>query len=113
MSLTLWHNPRCSKSRQTLALLEARGVAFETRLYLDEPPTLDELRAIVARLDVPVKQLVRRKEAKEADIVHLEGDELLRGLIAHPRAIQRPILVSATGARLGRPPEHVLGLLEA
>lgn len=112
MSLTLWHNPRCTKSRQTLALLEDRGVDVTVRRYLDDPPTADELRAVIAKLDVPVAQLVRSKEAKEEGIAGLTGDALVEGLAAHPRAIQRPVLIADGGARLGRPPEHVLELLD-
>lgn len=111
MDVVIWHNPRCSKSRQTLKLLQEHGVEPTVRRYLDDPPTAGELATLVAQLEDPQADLVRRKEAKAAGIAGLEGEALLEGLAEHPRAIQRPVVIAGGRARLGRPPENVLSLL--
>lgn len=112
-TLTIWHNPRCSKSRQTLALLEERGVDLSVRRYLDEPPDVAELSAVLARLGLEPGQLVRRKEAlfKELDLAHADDQTLLQAMAAHPRLIERPIVIADDDAAIGRPPEDVLRLL--
>ncbi|MCU4654985.1 arsenate reductase (glutaredoxin) [Roseibacterium sp. SDUM158016] len=113
MALTLWHNPRCSKSREALALLQARGVAPELRLYLKTPPTEAELRGILARVGVPAGGLVRRKEATFRDLGLADADEaaLVAAMAAHPVLIERPILDDGVRAVIGRPPEAILDLL--
>lgn len=110
----LIHNPRCSKSRQTLALLEERGVDFEVRAYLDEPLTRDELADLNKRLDRPVHDWVRPGEGcyQEAGLtVDTSDDELLDAIAKHPKILQRPIVVRGNRAEIGRPPEQVLDLL--
>jgi len=111
----LLHNPRCSKSRKTKELLESRGVAFEERRYLDEPLDRAELEDLAARLGQPVGTFVRRKETAfaEAGLDAASGhDALLDAVAAHPILLERPILVRGDRAKVGRPPEDVLELLD-
>lgn len=115
--VTIYHNPRCSKSRQTLALLEARGVAPEIVLYLDDPPDTDTLRRLLMALGLPARSLLRKGEAPyrelRLDRTDLSDDDLIAAMVDHPILIERPIVVTDRGAALGRPPENVLSLLSA
>ncbi len=112
MDVTIYHNPKCSKSRQTLALLEENGVAPEIVLYLETPPDAAMFRDLLDKLGMSAKDLLRPVEAKEAGLSKDMGDDaLIAGMIAHPRSIQRPIVVKGARAVLGRPPENVLDLL--
>ena len=113
MSVTLYHNPRCSKSRQTLELVREHGVDPEIVEYLNTPPSAAELKAILGKLGKSAADIVRRKEAAEEgiDVAALSEDALIAALVAHPRAIERPILVTDSHARMGRPPESVLEIL--
>ncbi len=111
-STTIFHNPRCTKSRQTLALLQARGVDPDVVLYLDSPPDAAALRDLLSKLDLPASALVRKKEHRELGLDPTDDDdELVRRMAAHPRIIERPIVVRGDRAVLGRPPENVLKLL--
>src|SRR5690606_26232934 len=103
----LWHNPRCGTSRNTLALLQARGLQPEIRLYLQLPPTRDELVA----LRLPAGQLLRWKDAPELPRT-LADAAILDLLAARPALIERPVLLHAGRAAIGRPPEAVLHLLD-
>jgi len=113
MALTIWHNPRCSKSRETLALLQARGLMPAVRLYLDDAPTRAELADALAKLGRPAADLVRWKEAEVPE--GLTGAapeaEILDALAAHPRLVERPLVLTDSAARIGRPPEAVLEIL--
>ena len=113
MSVTIYHNPRCNKSRQTLALLEARGVKPRIVEYLKTPPTAAELKRLLKLLGMTPRQLLRAKEAKEAglDKPALSDAELVAGMVANPITIERPIVVNGDRAALGRPPETVLKIL--
>ncbi|PKR53701.1 arsenate reductase (glutaredoxin) [Thalassospira marina] len=111
MSVTIYHNPRCSKSRQTLALIEEKGITPTIIDYLNTPPSPAELSDILAKLGKSPEQIVRKKEAREEGIADLTGDALISALCAHPRAIERPIVVNGDKAALGRPPEDVLAIL--
>lgn len=114
--LVLLHNPRCSKSRGAVALLAERGVAAEIRLYLEQPLSLDELREVWRRLGVPVREWTRRQEEAytAAGLGATSTDEdLLAAMAAHPSLMERPILITPTGAVVGRPPELILPLLES
>ncbi|MBC8240610.1 MAG: arsenate reductase (glutaredoxin) [Alphaproteobacteria bacterium] len=113
MSVTIYHNPRCSKSRQTLELLKANGIEPVVIEYLTDVPSVDELRRIIALLGITPRELMRPKEAAEVglDINSLSDDSLLDGMSKHPTIIQRPIVVSGEKAAIGRPPECVLGIL--
>ena len=114
MTLILWHNPRCSKSRQTLSLLRDHGHEPHIRRYLDDPPSVAELHAVHAHLGGPVMDMVRRKESAFAE-AGLSGtssdDEVYAALAANPILIERPILLTEDAAAIGRPPEKVLEIL--
>ena len=112
MSVTIYHNPRCSKSRQTLALLEENGADPKIVEYLSEPPSAAELKKILGMLGMPPAQLLRRKEASEAGIDATQDDDaLIAAMTANPIVIERPIVVANGKARIGRPPESVLEIL--
>jgi arsenate reductase len=117
MSITIYHNPRCSKSRNSLALLTAAGGEPVIVEYLKTPPDAERIQELAALMGVPVAGLLRRGEAefKEAtDLPDLGNDaELAAWLAEHPKVIERPIVVSDEGdaAVIGRPPENVLGLI--
>ncbi len=112
---TIYHNPRCSKSRATLALLEERGVQPEVVLYLDTPPSAKQLRQLLDKLGMSASQLVRRGEddwkASGLGLDAADGD-IIEAMATHPRIIERPIVVCGDRAVLGRPPENVLALLD-
>jgi len=110
----IYHNPRCSKSRATLALLEENGITPEIVLYLDNPLEAGEIEALLAKLGIGAAQLVRRGEAdyKEAGLGANSGnDEIVAAMAARPKLIERPVVVKAGRAVLGRPPENVLELI--
>ena len=113
-SFVLLHNPRCSKSRAARELLEARGIAFRERRYLEDPLTLSELYELAARLGRPPREWSRRGEEAWSG-AGLDGDAsddaILRAMAAHPVLIERPILVRGARAAVGRPPERILELL--
>ncbi|MDO6583964.1 arsenate reductase (glutaredoxin) [Salipiger sp. 1_MG-2023] len=112
--MILWHNPRCSKSREALALLEANGATPELRRYLDEPPSLAELRAAQVALGIPVIEMMRVKEAAFAQRGLRGADDatLLQAMAEEPKLIERPVLFAKGRAVIGRPPEKVLDLLD-
>jgi arsenate reductase len=112
--LTLYHNPRCSKSRAAKALLEERGTAFETVEYLKAPLSRQELEALGRKLGAPPSDWIRTKEAAyaEAGLSSDSGENaLLDAIVAHPVLLERPILADSERAVVGRPPERVLELL--
>ena len=113
--ILLLHNPKCSKSRETLALLEQRGGGFGIRRYLDEPLSLAELRELAARLGKRPIEFIRTKQP-EFDAAGLttrsSDDELLAGIEAQPILLERPIVLRGGRAAIGRPPEAVLALLD-
>ncbi len=113
MSLTIYHNPRCSKSRETLALLESRGLSPRVVEYLKTPPSQAEIKRILKALGVPPNAIVRKKEAAEAkiDAEAMKESELIAAMVAHPQIIERPIVVNGEKAAMGRPPESVLDIL--
>ncbi len=112
---TIYHNPRCSKSRATLALLEANGISPQVVLYLEDSLDEAQIRVLLDKLGITAAQLVRRGEA-EYKSCGLSTDsseqELLSAMAAHPKLIERPIVVSGDRAVLGRPPENVLDLID-
>ena len=113
--VTIYHNPRCSKSRQTLALLQENGVEPEQVLYLDNPPSADELVALLKKLGISARELLRKgEEAYKSEGLadkSLSEDDLVAAMCTHPKLIERPIVVKGNRAVLGRPPENVLELL--
>ena len=108
----IWHNPRCAKSRETLALLHARGIVPEVRLYLEDPPTEAELRAALKALGRPAAALVRRGEPafRDLGLAGVGEEALIAAMAANPALIERPLILHAGRAALGRPPEAVLAL---
>ncbi len=115
MTVTIYHNPRCSKSRQTLGLLQDRGVEFRVIEYLKTPPTADQLERILTLLNLEPRELMRRNEKEyrslNLDDPSLSRDALINAMIAHPILIQRPIVLANDKAAIGRPPEAVLDVL--
>lgn len=113
MAVTIYHNPRCSKSRQTLALLIERGVDPEIIEYLTDPPSAEELKNILSMLGKSPRDILRKKEAKEVglDDPALDDDALIKAMAANPIVIERPIVVNGNRAAMGRPPESVLDIL--
>jgi len=110
----IYHNPRCSKSRQTLELLEQRKIDLDIVEYLKTPPTKAELKALLRKLGLRAADIVRTNEPeyREAAPENPTDDELLDLIVAHPKLLQRPIVVAGDRARIGRPPEQVLDLFE-
>lgn len=111
--VTIYHNPRCSKSRETLALLRERGIDPVVVDYLRDPPDVTTLRRLLRQLGLAPRQLLRAKEAKAVglDDPALDDAAMIAGMAANPAVIERPIVVAGDRARLGRPPQAVLDLL--
>jgi len=114
-SIKIYHNPKCSKSRATLDLVERHGADLEIVEYLRTPPTAKELEALLAKLGLEPEQLVRKGEEvykKEYAGKTLSHAQWIDAMVRHPILIERPIVVSGDRAVIGRPPENVLTLLE-
>jgi arsenate reductase len=114
---TIYHNPSCGTSRNTLALLRHAGVEPVVIEYLKTPPSKETLRELVAAMGIPVRALLREKEAPslglELELAKCSDDELLDAMVAHPILINRPIVVTPLGTKLCRPSEAVLEILPA
>jgi arsenate reductase (glutaredoxin) len=113
-AFTIYHNPKCSKSRATLAILEESGISPRVVEYLRTPPSAEELRAIIAKLGIEPEQLVRKGEElfrREYAGKRLEAEQWIEAMVRDPILIERPIVVSGNRAVLGRPPESVRRLL--
>jgi arsenate reductase len=113
-TITIWHNPRCSKSRTALALLEEHGAQPTQRRYLETAPTESEIRRVLSLLGVPAIDLMRRGETafNELNLASdTPEDELISAMASHPILIERPIIISANQAVIGRPPENALALV--
>ncbi len=113
MVIRIYHNPRCSKSQATLALLVERGIEPEIIEYLNNPPNAGMLKQIQAALDCPAIDMVRTKEApfKENDLESATENELIDAIAQFPILLERPIVVNGSRAAIGRPPENVLEIL--
>lgn len=115
MSITIYHNPRCSKSRQTLALIREHGIEPDIVAYLEQPPTPDELKRTIERLGIPVRSIIRTSEPEYRELgladESLDAATLIKAVSRHPRLMQRPIVVNGERARIGRPPERVEEIL--
>lgn len=115
MSVTIYHNPRCSKSRQTLQLLEQQGQSVKVVEYLKTPPSATELQDLLQKLALSPRQLLRNKEdefkAEGLDNPALTDQQLIEVMVRVPKLIERPIVVSNGKAVIGRPPEAVLAIL--
>ena len=115
MTLKIYHNPRCSKSRQTLKLLRERGLEPEIIEYLNNPPSKNELNEILALLELAPRELMRKKEktykANHLDAPDLSNDQLVSAMIEQPILIERPIVLANGKAAIGRPPEKALEII--
>lgn len=114
MSVVIWHNPRCSKSRQTLALLEEHGVSPTVRQYLEDVPSATELESVLQMLGLSPRELMRIKEAeyKELGLASMDDEgALIAAMVNTPKLIERPIVINGNKAAVGRPPEAVLKVI--
>ena len=116
MTVTIWHNPRCSKSRQTLELIKSKGVEPTIREYLKQPPSKAEIERLIEMVGGEVKELIRDGEPEFKSLgkkkAELTKADVTKAIAAHPVLLQRPIVVSGKRAAIGRPPEAVLPLLK-
>jgi arsenate reductase len=115
MSVQIIHNPRCSKSRQTLALLEENGVTPEVVEYLKTPLTAEKISSILSKLEVNVRDIIRTKETEYKenglDDSSLTDEQIIDVLVNVPKLIERPIVINGEKAAIGRPPENVLAII--
>jgi arsenate reductase len=113
--LSIFHNPRCSKSRETLEIIEINDVEVQVILYLQDPPSVSELNSLLEKLGMKASELVRKGESiiKELDIdlSSISNDDLISIMAEHPILIERPIVFNESSAIIGRPPENVQELL--
>ena len=112
--MKIYHNPRCSKSRQTLQLIKDAGAEVEIVEYLNAIPTADELKMILMKLNLSPKDIVRKGEAvykEKFKNSNFNDDEWIKVMIEYPKLIERPIVIKGNKAVLGRPPENVLDLI--
>jgi arsenate reductase len=114
--ITLYHNPRCSKSRAALELLESRGVTPTVVRYLDSPPDAATLKRLLQALGLGARALLRTGESEYGELgldnASLSDEQLIAAMVAHPRLIERPVAFDGRRAVIGRPPERVLELLK-
>ncbi|MDX1453551.1 MAG: arsenate reductase (glutaredoxin) [Oleiphilaceae bacterium] len=114
--IQIYHNPRCSKSRQTLALIEEKGITPEIVLYLENTPDADTLKGLLQKLGISARELLRKGEQDYKDNnlknPELSDDALIEAMVKFPKLIERPIVVKGDRAVLGRPPENALALLD-
>ena len=115
MSVVIFHNPRCTKSRQTLQLLLDQGIEPEVVEYLKQPPSKTRLKQILKMLDMKPRELMRRKEKEYKELglddESLSQEQLIDAMIETPKLIERPIVIKGDKAAIGRPPENVLEIL--
>ena len=114
-NVTIWHNPRCSKSRNAVALLEEQGVEAEVVKYLETPPSKDEIVEVLKMLGIFARELMRTKEDiyKELGLKDVnDEDALIDAMVAHPKLIERPIVIKDGKAAIGRPIENIMEILK-
>ncbi|MFK8058358.1 MAG: arsenate reductase (glutaredoxin) [Saprospiraceae bacterium] len=112
--MTVYHNPRCAKSRNTCNLITENGASFEVVEHLKNPLTAAEISGLLKKLDMPASDLIRKGEAVYKELYKgkvLSEQEWIEAMVAHPKLIERPIVVNGNKAVIGRPPENVLALL--
>ena len=115
INVTIWHNPRCSKSRNAVALLEEKGVESEVVKYLDTPPSKEELVAMLKMLGISARELMRTKEDiyKALDLKNEHDEEkLIEAMVENPKLIERPIVIKDGKAAIGRPIENIIELIK-
>jgi arsenate reductase len=113
-NVTIWHNPRCSKSRNAVTLLEEKGIEADVVKYLDTPPTKEELVAVLKMLGLSARELMRTKEDiyKELNLKEEKNeDKLIEAMVENPKLIERPIVIKEGKAAIGRPIENIIDLL--
>lgn len=115
MTVTIWHNPRCSKSRATLALLQERGIEPDILLYLDNPPAAEDIACALEMLGREPRELMRTGEDAYLDQgledANLSDSALIEAMVKTPKLIERPVVINGDKAAVGRPPESVLDIL--
>jgi len=115
MTVEIWHNPRCSKSRETLKLLEENNITTDVFLYLEQQPNAQLIAEVLSKLDLTARDLLRKSEdaykAQNLKDKNLSDQQLIDAMVNEPKLIQRPIVINGKKARLGRPPEQVLEIL--
>lgn len=114
MKLTIWHNPKCSKSRQALDILNEKGVDADVVKYLESTPTKDEIKEVLAKLNISARELMRTKEDiyKELNLKDVTDEEkLIDAMVENPKLIERPVVITDKTAVIGRPPEKILEIL--
>ncbi|WP_283786400.1 arsenate reductase (glutaredoxin) [Bermanella sp. WJH001] len=115
MTIEIWHNPRCSKSRETLALLEQKNIKADIFLYLEDKPDANAIKSVLSKLSITPRELLRNSEeaykTQNLKDKTLSDDALISAMVNEPKLIQRPIVINGDQARLGRPPEDVLEIL--
>ena len=110
--IVIYQRPTCSKCRATLSLLKESGEEFESINYYETPLTIEELRELIQKLDMPVRDLLRKDEPSAGNLSVATDDEIIKAMVENPDLIQRPIVVRGSKARLCRPPENVMELLK-
>lgn len=113
--IEIYHNPRCRKSREGLAIVQASGQEFRTVAYLENVPTKEQLKSVLKKLGMTAEQLLRKNEAVWKENYkgrELSEDEIVEAMISHPKLIERPIVVKGDRAVLGRPPENIKDFLQ-
>ncbi|KAF1006840.1 MAG: putative protein YfgD [Luteibacter sp.] len=110
--LTIWHNPRCSKSRETLALLQEKGLEPTIVEYLKTPPSAAQIDAVLKGLGIEPRDLMRKGEAEYADVpADASRQQLIEAMVATPKLIERPVVIHGKKVAIGRPPEAVLAII--
>ncbi|MDD2357488.1 MAG: arsenate reductase (glutaredoxin) [Thiovulaceae bacterium] len=113
MHATIWHNPKCSKSRQALELLHVNGMDVEIVKYLEAHPSKEQIKDLLLRLQISPRELMRTKEDlyKELELKNeMDEEKLIDAMVKHPKLIERPIVITEKGVVIGRPPEKILEL---
>lgn len=110
--IVIYQKPTCSKCRATLSLLKESGEEFESINYYETPLTIDKLRELINKLNLPVRELLRRDEPSARNLGTASDDDIIKAMVDNPDLIQRPIVVRGSKARLCRPPENVMELLK-